>query len=117
MLFEEIAKFSGIPTILTGDFNATVDSPVYQEIKSAGYIDSCHGATLEAPTYHGLMGTTGEPSHIDFIFHNSHNNDAAYGAYYLSDLYYRICNERVDNENVSDHYPILTVLYFSPTEK
>lgn len=108
VLFEEIAKFSGIPTILTGDFNATVDSPVYNRIQQNGYHNVCAELLETSPTYHGLMGTTGEPSHIDFILHNQIYND-----YYLSDMYYRICNERVDNENVSDHYPILTVLAFS----
>ena len=82
-------------------------------ITGKGYEDSCHDAAFRDPTYHGLMGTTGEPSHIDFILYNGQ----IYNDCYLMDMYYRICNERVDNENVSDHYPILTVLYFSPTGK
>lgn len=113
VLFREIGKFSYLPTVITGDFNATVGSPVYKMITGKGYEDSCHDAAFKDPTYHGLMGTTGEPSHIDFILYNGQ----IYNDCYLMDMYYRICNERVDNENVSDHYPILTVLYFSPTGK
>ena len=113
VLFNEIGKFSYLPTVITGDFNATVDSPVYNRIQQNGYHNFCAEVLETSPTYHGLMGTTGEPSHIDFIL----NNGRIYNDYYLMDMYYRICNERVNNENVSDHYPILTVLYFSPTGK
>ncbi len=113
VLFREIGKFSYLPTVITGDFNATVDSPVYNRIQQNGYHNFCAEVLETSPTYHGLMGTTGEPSHIDFIL----NNGRIYNDYYLMDMYYRICNERVNNENVSDHYPILTVLYFSPTGK
>lgn len=113
VLFSEIEKFSNLPTIITGDFNATVDSPVYNRIQQKEYHNFGAERLETSPTYHGLMGTTGEPSHIDFILHNGQ----IYNDYYLMDMCYRICNERVDNENVSDHYPILTVLYFSPTGK
>lgn len=113
VLFGEIEKFSYLPTVITGDFNATVDSPVYNRIQQKGYHNYCAEFFETSPTYHGLMGTTGEPSHIDFIL----NNGRIYNDYYLADMYYRICNERVDNENVSDHYPILTVLYFYPMGK
>ncbi len=113
VLFREIGKFSYLPTVITGDFNATVDSPVYNRIQQEGYHNFGAEFLETSPTYHGLMGTTGEPSHIDFILYNGR----IYNDYYLMDMYYRICNERVDNENVSDHYPILTVLYFSPTGK
>lgn len=104
VLFQEISKFSNLPTIITGDFNATADSPVYQKMISNGYTDACNLPVEQRPhTYHGLMGTTGEESHIDYIFAKDisvmHNS-------------YRVCTERVDNENVSDHYPIFTVLAF-----
>lgn len=109
VIFDEIAKLnlSDIPTIITGDFNATVDSPVYNMVIDAGYQDSCYGADIQSPTYHALMGTTGEPSHIDFIFHKNMEGSS----------HFRICSERVDNENVSDHYPILTVLTFLAEQK
>ena len=113
VLFGEIEKFSNLPTVITGDFNATVDSPVYNRIQQNGYHNYCAEFFETFPTYHGLMGTTGEPSHIDFILHNGR----IYNDYYLADMYYRICTERINNENVSDHYPIFTVLYFSPTGK
>ncbi len=103
VLFEEIAKFSEAPTIITGDFNATVGSPVYELIMEKGYEDSCSASLVSAPTYHGLMGTTGAPSHIDFAFSKGMQ----------STEYYRVCNERVDNENVSDHYPIFSILSFA----
>ena len=107
VLFEEIAKLPEAPTIITGDFNATVGSPVYELIIEKGYEDSCPASLVSAPTYHGLMGTTGTPSHIDFAF----------GKGMQSIDYYRICNERVDNENVSDHYPIFAILALKPNEK
>ena len=104
ILFDELAKLNlgDIPTVITGDFNAKADSLVYEMITSKGFKDSCPEFLLQAPTYHGLMGTTGEPRHIDFIFEKGLAND----------LFYRICTERQDNENVSDHYPILAVLSF-----
>ncbi len=109
VLFDEIARFSGIPTVITGDFNATVGSPVYQMVTGAGYIESADhiAAADRAPTYHALMATTGAPSHIDFVFHKDMGDD----------IYYRICNERVENENVSDHYPIFAILTFEPNAK
>ncbi len=116
VLFDQIQKFSADFIIITGDFNATVGSPVYQLITGKGYKDSCHGTAFKEPTYHGLMGTTGAPSHIDFIFHNSIYH-SKYDTYYLSNMYYRICAERVDNENVSDHYPIFAILALKPNEK
>ena len=108
ILFDELAKLNlgDIPTIITGDFNAKADSLVYKMITDAGYIDSCPEAELQSPTYHAIMGTTGEPRHIDFIFTKGLANDS----------FYRICTERVDNENVSDHYPILSILYFQAKE-
>ena len=113
VIFDQIKTFFVDFIIITGDFNATVGSPVYKMITGKGYLDSCHDAAFKDPTYHGLMGTTGEPSHIDFIFYRN----TQYDHFYLTNMYYRICTERVNNENVSDHYPILTVLYFSPTGK
>ena len=116
VIFDEIRDFSPDFIIITGDFNATADSPVYQMITDKGYKDSCHDAALEDPTYHGLMGTTGEPSHIDFIFYESIYH-SKYDTYYLSNIYDRICTERVNNENVSDHYPIFAILAIKPNEK
>ena len=110
ILLNEIAKLNlgDIPTIITGDFNAKVNTLVYQKMIEEGYTDAAAHIAAEdrAPTYHGLMATTGEPRHIDFIFTKNLENDNLY----------RICTERVDNENVSDHYPILSILSF-PTEE
>ena len=109
ILLEELAKLNlgDIPTLITGDFNAKVDTLVYAKMIEEGYTDAAENFVAEdrAPTYHGLMGTTGEPRHIDFIFTKGLANDNLY----------RICTERVDNENVSDHYPILSILTF-PSE-
>ena len=109
ILLNEIAKLNlgDIPTIITGDFNAKVNTLVYQKMIEEGYTDAAAHIAAEdrAPTYHGLMATTGEPRHIDFIFTKNLENDNLY----------RICTERVDNENVSDHYPILSILTF-PSE-
>ena len=102
VIFDEIAKLPSVSTTITGDFNATVDSPVYEMITANGYQDSCPASLIPSPTYHGLMGTTGEASHIDFIFAKGMETSN----------YYRICTERVGNENVSDHYPIFSILSF-----
>ncbi len=109
VIFDQIARFEGLPTIITGDFNATAGSPVYDKVIAEGYSEAASHipAADRAPTYHGLMGTTGEASHIDYIFTT---ND-------FTGNYYRVCNERVDNENVSDHYPIFAVLAFRHNEK
>ena len=103
VLFSQIEKFADIPTIITGDFNATVGSPVYNRICDEGYLEAADHIPAEdrEPTYHALMGTTGTPSHIDFVFCKG-----------VSGMFHRICTERVDNENVSDHYPIFAVLMF-----
>ena len=108
VLFSQIEKFADLPTIVTGDFNATVGSPVYNRIGDEGYLEVAHYIPAEdrEPTYHALMGTTGEPSHIDFVFCKG-----------VSNMFHRICTERVDNENVSDHYPIFAVLEFYPNGK
>ena len=109
VIFDEIAKLNlDVPTIITGDFNANVGSPVYNKVIGEGYSEAAAHipATNRAPTYHGLMGTTGAPSHIDFIFAKGLANDNLY----------RICTERIDNENVSDHYPILSILSFLTEE-
>ena len=109
ILLAEIEKFAGIPTIITGDFNATADSPVYQKMINNGYTDACDLPTEQRPyTYHGLMGTTGEESHIDYIFAKDIS---------LMQNSYRVCNERVENANVSDHYPIFAILTFESHQK
>ena len=103
VLLGQIEKFAGVSTIITGDFNATVGSPVYNRICDEGYREAADHIPAEdrEPTYHALMGTTGTPSHIDFVFCKG-----------VSGMLHRICTERVDNENVSDHYPIFAVLMF-----
>lgn len=108
VIFDEIAKLPAVPTVITGDFNANVGSPVYNKVIGEGYFEAASHipATDRAPTYHALAGTTGEPSHIDYIFAKGLAND---------NLYY-ICTERIDGENVSDHYPILSVLTFQTEE-
>ena len=108
VIFDEIAKLPAVPTVITGDFNANVGSPVYNKVVGEGYSEAASHipATDRAPTYHALAGTTGEPSHIDYIFAKGLANDS---------LYY-ICTERIDGENVSDHYPILSVLTFQTEE-
>lgn len=109
ILLAEIEKFAGIPTVITGDFNATADSPVYQKIIKNGYTDACNLPIEQRPyTYHGLMGTTGEESHIDYIFAKDIS---------VMQNSYRVCTERVENANVSDHYPIFAVLTFASNQK
>ena len=109
ILLAEIEKFAGIPTIITGDFNATVDSLVYRKIINNGYTDACNLPAEQRPyTYHGLMGTTGEESHIDYIFAKDIS---------VMQNSYRVCTERVENANVSDHYPIFAILTFKQSGK
>lgn len=103
VIFDQIAKFEDVSTVITGDFNATVDSPAYQKMMDAGYFSAAKGDAYDsnANTYHGLMGTTGAPSHIDYVFVK--NLDQQF-------YDYRVITERDGNENVSDHYPILALL-------
>lgn len=101
-MFDIINSLPNAPTIITGDFNATVGTPAYDKMVNANYIDSAeHIPTrLRMPTYHGLRGTTGAPRHIDYIFTTKD----------FSSAYYRICTEGVNGKDVSDHFPIFAVL-------
>lgn len=100
VLLDELAKLPQMSTIITGDFNATVNSPAYQKMITEEFEDYAKSDSIEgsANTYHALMGTTGEPSRIDYIFTSG----------MIDSHFYRVCRERVGNENVSDHYPILS---------
>ena len=113
VLFEEIQSISAHHIIITGDFNATVYSPVYKMMVREYWENTFYADASQFPTYHALMGTTGEESHIDFIFYRTTQYDHSY----LICEYYRICTERIDNENVSDHYPIFAILTFKQSWK
>lgn len=101
-MFDIINSLPNAPTIITGDFNATVGTPAYDKMVNANYIDSAEHipSRLRMPTYHGLRGTTGAPRHIDYIFTTKD----------FSSAYYRICTEGVNGKDVSDHFPIFAVL-------
>ncbi len=82
VVLERTGKISDtIPQILTGDFNSSVESPVIQSVKAAGWIDSyafIHGQEDPGLTAHRFLGakfaTTPEGvkrRKIDFVFCNA----------------------------------------------
>lgn len=103
-MFDIMDNLPNVPTIITGDFNATVGTPAYNKMLAEGYIDSAEHipSKLRQPTYHGLRGTTGAPRHIDYIFFTTD----------FSCTYYHIFTEGVNGKDVSDHFPIFSILSF-----
>jgi len=92
---------SGLPVVITGDFNCAEGSPGYSVLTDAGYRDTNdYGEIL--PTFQG-WGTAGE--YIDFIFTNS----------LFPAVSYKVCNVVVDGEYASDHNAIVSDLILFPT--
>ena len=100
---EEFTSGSGLPVILTGDFNLRPDAQPITLIKQ--YLSDSREVTKEAPygpvgTYNGFKpGSEGE-NRIDYIFVNDKVKVLKYAA--ISDTY--------ENRSPSDHLPIFVKL-------
>lgn len=90
LLFEFLRGYQELPVLLTGDMNATVSSSPIKMLVRGGLTSTdtmCDGRNA-APT-------------IDWLFVT---------ADCVRVTYYRICNERVNGDYPSDHYPVLSRL-------
>lgn len=98
LVLQEAAQYQpGFPQILTGDFNAGANNPVYGIVKAAGWNDSyttMHGDTEPGYTVHGFEGEKhGKPGtgkKIDFIFFKSG---------------FKAVSANIIRDNVNGHYP------------
>lgn len=89
------------PLILTGDFNTHKDSEPYNNITSAGMINASSLAKDKygSGTYHGFSGSAN--SAIDFFFVNSNVKEV---------IKHRVCDDKINGDYPSDHYPIYVEL-------
>ena len=96
MLFEFLRGYRDLPVLLTGDMNATVNSSPIKMFVSGGL-------TSTDAMYEGRNAT---PT-IDWLFVT---------ADCVRVTYYRVCNERVNGDYPSDHYPVVSRLEFFKPE-
>lgn len=97
-LLEPLKKY---PFVLTGDFNCAAGTVPFEHIRSSGLIPSYEfvDKELNVPTYHGFRGVEGDRYIMDVCF------VPADGVKVQS---YRVCNEQIDGDFPSDHYPVIT---------
>ena len=96
-VFLDVAKqFEGYPIVMTGDFNCQPGSEPYKKIIAAGYVNSSEVATEKhgSATFHGNGSSS---SIIDFCFLTPGK---------MAAINYRVCDEKIDGEYVSDHHPV-----------
>jgi len=99
-LVKEKALSYDIPTVVTGDFNFSKGSELYNSLVTGGLTDTQDMAeyTMTGKTYHGYNGgSEGEP--IDFICVNSQITDVKT---------YKSIRDMYDGKYTSDHYPIFS---------
>ena len=103
MVLEKAASFD-MPVVVTGDFNFSKSSDVYNKLINGDFTDVSAAAT-EADsgcTYHNYSGETkGKP--IDFILVNEKVSDV---------LTYKIMRQQYNGRYPSDHYPIYSDMAF-----
>ena len=97
-LLEALKKY---PFVLTGDFNCAAGAMPFETIRSSGLTPSYELAdpSLNVPTYHGFKNVQGDQYIIDICFVTA-------GSVKVQS--YRVCNEQIDGDFPSDHYPVLT---------
>ncbi len=91
-----------LPTILTGDFNFTPDTPYYAAMTDF-LRDSCDKELRKSPTYHGYKPDSDAAVHIDYCFYGTG----------LACRDYRILRRTFDGYFPSDHYGICAELSFT----
>lgn len=103
LILKKIAKFD-MPVVVTGDFNLSKGSDLYNKIVADKLTDvSTIAATADSGgTAHGYGGGTGG-NPIDFIFVNDKITDVKS---------YNIMREKYNDRYVSDHYPIYADMVF-----
>ena len=91
-----------IPTVITGDFNCTADTPEFATIIDGGYsVTNAYGENVN--TYQGWGEKEGKV--IDFTFVND----------MFPVLSYKVCDPTIDGEYASDHNAIISELFLMPT--
>lgn len=103
-MVSEFALSFHMPAVLTGDFNFSKSTELYEGILATGLNDTQDMAedTMYGRTYHGYEGgIEGEP--IDFIFTNDKVTSATK---------YRIVRNMYGGKYSSDHYPIYADIKF-----
>ncbi len=86
-------KFKDMPTVITGDFNAKLGSTPYQTM-----LKNFKNAALVADDSKNTGTFISSGAIIDYIFVSPGN---------VKVLKYKVCNEKIDGEYPSDHFPIL----------
>ena len=95
----------GIPVAITGDFNCSEGSPAYKVFIGEGYeASTSYGESKR--TYNGYRDGDGGGV-IDFCFVNE----------WSKILSYKVCNEKIEGQWISDHNAIVSEIVLVPTVK
>lgn len=98
MVLEKAESFD-MPVVVTGDFNFSKNSDVYNKLITDGKFEDVSEIAMDKDsgcTYHNYSGSTaGEP--IDYILVNEKTENV---------LSYKIMREKYNDRYPSDHYPI-----------
>lgn len=95
IIAERADTYTGLPTVVTGDFNVTPDSGAYKTITAAGFEDArfLTDKTDSEGTYHGFGRCS---DMIDFIFVKNG----------ITVKNFRTVTDLIDGKFPSDHYPV-----------
>lgn len=106
LIIKKIAEIGGgDPAILIGDFNLEADQLPIQRIESAGFSDAFDLSPIKfgvEGTYNGFNYQNIPTRRIDYVFMTSN----------ISVLKYRVVSDVIGGSYLSDHFPVLTELYF-----
>ena len=93
-------KISDLPTIITGDFNMTPQSPGYKQITK--HFTDVNAATVgdNRPTYHAYHPEIETDQHIDYCFINGKVKPVAQ----------KIVDDTVDGKFPSDHFGVFVTV-------
>ena len=96
LIYDYSKKISGYPTLITGDFNMTPDTPAYAEMSKL--FTDCNVSKDLSDTYHGYR-TMGAPKHIDYCFASG-----------ITPISQEIIDTEFDGKFPSDHYGLFIKL-------
>jgi endonuclease/exonuclease/phosphatase family metal-dependent hydrolase len=89
-------QVTGLPALLTGDFNSEPDNEVIKYLEEETYLNSCYkNEDMMGTTYHDFDGGEDGPL-IDYIYHTDE----------LKQLQMEIDRTNFDGKYPSDHYPV-----------
>ena len=93
-----INGYGDYPTLITGDFNDTPGTQVYNTVVGNGFLDSAKNASTrnEAATFTNYGA---DNRVLDYAFFSSGDYDLQY---------YKVCNEKINGDFPSDHHPVYT---------